>query len=104
LGRLLHPRAADGLRAADVRHGRRHDGDDLPHGRRHRGLPRRPLAPDEQSTGRPAAHTCESCLLLTRVQELSGVYYTLFRGLFLACFFFSCYGVDLYVWKRYGVT
>ena len=36
-------------------------------------------------------------------EELSSVYYTLFRGLFLACFFFSCYGVDLYVWKRYGI-
>lgn len=36
-------------------------------------------------------------------EELSSVYYTLFRGLFLACFFFSCYGVDLYVWKRYRI-
>ena len=40
--------------------------------------------------------------LLTRLSlVLDSVYYTLFRGLFLACFFFSCYGVDLYVWKRY---
>ena len=36
-------------------------------------------------------------------EELSSVYYTLFRGLFLACFFFSCYGVDLFVWKRYRI-
>ena len=37
------------------------------------------------------------------IEELSSVYYTLFRGLFLACFFFTCYGVDLYVWKRYSI-
>ena len=60
----------------------------------HAGL--KPQTSSPQTTDRSATHTCEPCL----GQELSSVYYTLFRGLFLACFFFSCYGVDLYVWKR----
>ena len=38
------------------------------------------------------------------IEELSRVYYTIFRGLFLVCFFFSCYGCDLYVWKRCNVN
>ena len=38
------------------------------------------------------------------IHELSRVYYPLFRCLFLACFFFSCYGVNLYVWKRCNIN
>lgn len=34
------------------------------------------------------------------IHELSAVYYCLFRALFLICFFFSCYGVNLFFWKR----
>lgn len=37
------------------------------------------------------------------IHELSNVYYPLFRCLFLFCFFFCCHGVDLFVWKRYGI-
>ncbi|KAL1519049.1 hypothetical protein AB1Y20_003317 [Prymnesium parvum] len=37
------------------------------------------------------------------IYELSTIYYPLFRGLFMICFFFCCYGVNLFVWKRYGI-
>ena len=39
-----------------------------------------------------------------RVLALRCVPDPLFRGLFLVCFFFSCYGVDLYIWKRCEVN
>jgi hypothetical protein len=35
--------------------------------------------------------------------EISGMYYPVFRGLFLISFFGSCYGLLLFVWKRSGV-
>ena len=34
------------------------------------------------------------------VYELFAVYYCLFRAIFLACFFFCCYGMVLFAWKR----
>ena len=37
------------------------------------------------------------------IHELSSVYYSLFRALFLICFFFSCYGVNLFMWKRFDI-
>eukprot|EP00928_Gymnodinium_smaydae_P098490 TRINITY_DN9171_c0_g2_i3.p1 TRINITY_DN9171_c0_g2~~TRINITY_DN9171_c0_g2_i3.p1 ORF type:complete len:483 (+),score=44.17 TRINITY_DN9171_c0_g2_i3:94-1449(+) len=35
---------------------------------------------------------------------LAETYYPLFRAFFYICLFFSCYGCDLFVWKRYGIN
>ena len=37
------------------------------------------------------------------IQELSSLYYPLFRGLFLLGFFASMYGMLLFAWKRTGI-
>ena len=38
---------------------------------------------------------------MAAIHELSAVYYSLFRALFLICFFFCCYGINLFIFKRY---
>lgn len=38
------------------------------------------------------------------IEELSRVYYPLFRGLFFISFFVSCYGINLFCWKRFGIN
>eukprot|EP00928_Gymnodinium_smaydae_P098492 TRINITY_DN9171_c0_g2_i5.p1 TRINITY_DN9171_c0_g2~~TRINITY_DN9171_c0_g2_i5.p1 ORF type:complete len:501 (+),score=29.46 TRINITY_DN9171_c0_g2_i5:117-1505(+) len=35
---------------------------------------------------------------------LAETYYPLFRACFYVCLFFSCYGCDLFVWKRSGIN
>jgi len=37
------------------------------------------------------------------IYELSHEYYPLFRGLFLICFFGACYGLVLFIWRRYKI-
>jgi hypothetical protein len=45
-----------------------------------------------------------ACNQTGSIEELAVAYYPLFRGLFLMCFFASCYGVVLFAWKRHGIN
>lgn len=37
------------------------------------------------------------------ILKLAEEYYAVFRGLFLLCFFFVCYGVDIIIWRHFHV-